>query len=270
MKMMSKVALALLGAVGATALSQSRVHLIDMYPRQCPDPNTPCTRNYLFRSNNPMEDKAMNFTKLVDFLRTAAGSECGVKLPESFLIVDVLLENPTDPGYYNELDFWKANPANGTAVKMMTLGSAIDPDPLSQNERDKLVASGKWAVEGDGDHLDDRLQTVNSMLKNVTQGAPKLFLAHCNAGCDRTGEFIGAYGMKYLGYNTTTMYGNAQKQCGRPPNYYATEAIKWYCLTLQSQGVQGLGDCLTFAGCKAFGDCDAHNPTPSVNPCPVA
>lgn len=269
MKMMTQVGLALLGVAGTAALTQSRVHLVDMYPRQCPDANAPCVRNYLFRCNNPVEDKVLNFTKLVDSLQLAASSECSVELPSSFVVVDVFLENPTDPGYFQEEKYWKDNPSKGSLVNMLTLGSLTDPDPLSDSERAKLVASGNWAIQGDGDHLDDRLANVNAMLKNVTQ-VSKVLVAHCNAGCDRTGEFIGAYGMRYLGYNATTMYGNAKNQCGRPPNYYSTEALKWYCLTLQSRGVKDLGDCTSFAGCKFLGDCNPHNATPSVNPCPTA
>ena len=35
----------------------------------------------------------------------------------------------------------------------------------------------------------------------------------------------------------TKAYGEACKQCGRCPNYYATQAIGWWCLTMQARGV---------------------------------
>jgi|EP00966_Prymnesium_polylepis_P283578 hypothetical protein len=104
------------------------------------------------------------------------------------------------------------------------------------------------------------------MLDNAS--SPTVLYAHCNAGCDRTGEFIAAYGMTHLGYNVTTAYGEACRQCGRCPNYYSTSAIGWWCLTLQREGHTDLGDCLAFAGCKFLGDCEAHNATLALHPCP--
>eukprot|EP01062_Namystynia_karyoxenos_P024838 TRINITY_DN19717_c0_g1_i1.p2 TRINITY_DN19717_c0_g1~~TRINITY_DN19717_c0_g1_i1.p2 ORF type:complete len:291 (+),score=117.15 TRINITY_DN19717_c0_g1_i1:71-874(+) len=266
MRALAAAALLLCGS--AAAVDPKRVHLIDAYPRQCPGGAGSCVRNYLFRGNNPVEDKVFNFTKLMTVIRGAASTGCGVTLPEDFTFVDLDLENPTDKGYFKEESYWKAHPEQGRVVNWPTLGSLVDPDPMTAAMRSKLVDSGSWAVEGSADHLDARLKETRAMLLNVTS-KPVIMYAHCNAGCDRTGEFIGAYAMTYLGYNSTTMYGAGAEQCGRPPNYYATEALKWWCFTLQQkQGVSGLGDCTAFAGCKAFGDCNPHNATPPAHPCP--
>ena len=59
--------------------------------------------------------------------------------------------------------------------------------------------------------------------------APTVMYVHCSAGCDRTGEFIGAYAMRYLGYNVTTAMGEACRQCGRCPNYFSSSALGWWC-----------------------------------------
>ena len=58
-------------------------------------------------------------------------------------------------------------------------------------------------------------------------------------------------------------------ECGRPPNYYSTHALEWYCLTLQYGGVSEkvLGDCTGFATCEPFGDCvPTTNATTSTAP----
>jgi len=248
-----------------SALDPKRVHLVDMYPRTCPDGGNDCPRNYLFRGNNPVSNGVFNFTALTDALRTAASGECGVKLPETFQFVDVDLENPTDKGYSVELKFWKQNPTLGHAVTWPLLGSALEPKHTPG--RDGLVKSGKWAVAGNADGLVKRLNETRTMLLNTT-AAPTVMFAHCNAGCDRTGEFIGAYAMTYMGYNVTTAMGEGCRQCGRCPNYFASSAIGWWCLTLKAQGRTDIGNCLDFCGCKLFKSCDAHNATHPAHPCP--
>ena len=164
-----------------------------------------------------------------------------------------------------EVDFWKAHAERGHLIKWITSGSLLEPKHTP--DRDGLVKSGRWAILGSADHLSERIAATRAMLQNAS--GPTVFYAHCNAGCDRTGEFIAAYGMSILGYNVTTAYAEACRQCGRCPNYYSTSAIGWWCLTLQNDGRPNLGDCLNFAGCKVFGDCDAHNATPSAHPCPT-
>ena len=64
---------------------------------------------------------------------------------------------------------------------------------------------------------------------------------------------IGAFRMSTVTSPQITaadMYALDVAECGRPPNYYSTHALEWYCLLLQDQGVQGLGDCLGFATCN--------------------
>ena len=251
--------LLLLLARPSLAVSPGKVHLIDTYPRIQP-------HNYLFRGNNPVVDGTFNFTALVNVMRQKAAAECGVALPEAFRFVDLSLENPTDPGYFQEKAFWDANPRAGELDSYPTLGSLQDvKHPVG--DADELVKSGDWAIQGHADYLPERLAAVHASLTN-TSGPPTIFYAHCNAGCDRTGEFFGAYAMSYLGYNVTTAMGEACKQCGRCPNYYATNSIGWWCLTLEAQGRTDVGPCLDFASCKPLGDCTARNATPLEDDCP--
>ena len=283
-----------------------RLHLVDMWPRAAP-------RHFLFRGNNPMTKGNSTFPlgSLKQMLHDAASNECGVALPETLRFVDLDLENPTDPGYKDEVDFWIGR-TDGALMKWATLGTLLDIH--STPFKDSLVSSGKWAIQGHGDHLTERLEATRAMLTNAS-APPTVFYAHCNAGCDRTGEFIGACAhalrppslntlhivprpatplrlppaaslhrtagspyvgaradaMRYLGYNVTTAMGEACRQCGRCPNFYATNSIGWYCLTLRERfNLTHLGDCTDFAGCHYLGDCDAHNPTHPANPCPTA
>ena len=62
------------------------------------------------------------------------------------------------------------------------------------------------------------------------------------------------------------MYALDISECGRPPNYFSTHALEWYCLTLQYSGVstEVLGDCTGFATCEPFGDCVPTNNSSAV------
>lgn len=272
----------------SVALDPKRVHLIDAYPRSNPI-------NLLFRGNNPIEKGSheFNLTAVVSTLRMKAQSECNTSIPENARFFDLDLENPTDPGYFTEVAFWKQHPELGQVGSptlpgtWMTLGSVLEPKYTPF--RDTYVKNGSWAVQGHGDYLSQRINATRSLLLDITQ--PKILYVHCNAGCDRTGEFIAAYGLTHLDYNITTAYGEACRQCGRCPNYYATQALGWWCLTLQQEQQSSVmaaragaasapfvdargqdmpyGNCLDFAGCKFLGDCDAHGATPLPDDCPA-
>eukprot|EP00466_Bigelowiella_natans_P006244 jgi/Bigna1/140900/aug1.59_g15608 len=234
---MAMLCVAVLGILAAPCLGidPKRVHLVDMFPRQSLNASPNIVRNYIFRGNNPVEDGQFAFDKLLDTVRASASTECGVTLPEKFRVVDIDLENLSDPGQKTELDFWKNHPELGEVFSWPTLGTILD---VKHTPFEKEVVS-------------------------------TVFYVHCNAGCDRTGEFIGSYMMSYLGYNATTAMGEDCRQCGRCPNFYATNAMGFWCLTLQERKERtNLGNCKDFAGCKYLGDCNAHNPTHPANPCP--
>ena len=251
-------------------IKPERVHLVDMHPRDAP-------RNFMFRGNSPTSKNSttgkyqLDYDVLVSALRTAAADECNVTLPATFPagygIVDVDLENLFDDGYEAELKYWQAHPEQGEAIKWITLGSLLEPKHTPF--RDALVANGTWAIEGNGDYLVERLAQLRSMLlSDWGSDPPTVLYVHCSAGCDRTGEFIGAYAMRYLGYNVTTAMGEACRQCGRCPNYFSSSALGWWCLT-EKQNRSDVGDCLDFAGCTLFKDCHAHGPTAPANICPT-
>ena len=253
-------------ADSGTPLDPKRIHLVDAGPR-----------HFLFRGNNPTvrgngsSSYSFALAELTALVRAAAARECNVTLPSQIRVLDVDLENPTDPGYFAELGFWRNQPETvGALLRWPTYGTLLDVRRTPAALRGELVRSGKWAMSGDADHLADRLATLRSLVLDESAPPTVLYL-HCNAGCDRTGEVVGAYAMTYLRYNVTTAMGEACRQCGRCPNYYATNSIGWWCLTLQEVHNRTLGPCADFAECKFGGDCTPIGPTrPAAGHCPSA
>ena len=147
--------------LGYVAFNPGRMHLVDMYPRENPT-------NFLLRGDNPVVNGALNLTALVAALTTITAAECGVTLPSGARFVDLDLENPSDPGYFAELQFWKANPSLGYAESWTTLGSLLVPKVTPHP--DEVVANGSWAIAGHADHLPERLAATRALLTNTSGG----------------------------------------------------------------------------------------------------
>ena len=230
------------------SVTPSRVHLIDAHPRGAPT-------NFLFRGNNPVTNGTFNFTGLLSVLRAKAAGECGVMLPDSVRFDDRDLENPTDPGFGAERAFWRQHPELGSLEPWPTLGSVLEVKRTPAPRRQELVANGSWAVQGHADYLASRLEQTRALLAN-TSGPPTVLFAHCNAGCDRTGEVVGSYRLKFHPMiNVTQMYALDVAECGRPPNYWSTMALEWFCIYMQENGRGDLTGCTDFAKCKFAGKC---------------
>ena len=102
------------------------------------------------------------------------------------------------------------------------------------------------------DKLPTRIAELRTMLR--TKGnVSSAILVHCTAGCDRTGEVIGAYRLGTpLALNVSQMYSLDTAECGRSPNYWSTTALEWWCeqLLLATAPPVLVGNCTAFASCK--------------------
>lgn len=46
------------------------------------------------------------------------------------------------------------------------------------------------------------------------------------------------------------------KECGRPPNYFGTGGLEWWCIYYSiNHGDLDIGDCLNLADCTPFKSC---------------
>lgn len=98
-----------------------------------------------------------------------------------------------------------------------------------------------WAI----DQLPSRLAAVRSMILTPRPN-PLVIYWHCEAGCDRTGEFSGAYYVTYENYNITGAFARDTLECGRAPNYFSQGALGWFCLSYEYVNGVNIGDCLNF------------------------
>ena len=225
--------------------------------------------NFLFRSNMPLAYNATGVALESDFgyedlseaVRDRAAEECGAAVPEEFFLLEVTLNNALDDTQgLVAVRAWHSTTENmglGRLVEWPIGTAGIIPAARVPAQQRSTYAQNMWEV----DQIPQRVQELNSLLamKEPAWGGGKALVVavHCSAGCDRTGEMIGAWRLEAYtsGWfesqmSAADMYALDVSECTRAPNYYSTHALEWYCLYLQDQGMQGLGDCLSFATCE--------------------
>ena len=228
-------------------LDYTRVHLVDHNPE---------TSNFLFRGNMPVVNGAFAYDTLIDYFQKRA-AEAKVSLPTSgFKLVDISLNNDFDgKDFKAEKAFWdnETNAKYGHFVNWPLVGGLVSPSKFSKSEREKMANGSVWKI----DKLPKRVDEIRSMMNtpNAENASSTFFYVHCTAGCDRTGEMVGSYRMKFTQENISSVYAHDIFECGRPPNYWSTTALEWFCVYVQENGRPDLDGCTSFAKCKFGGKC---------------
>jgi hypothetical protein len=223
-------------------LEFSRVHFVDRIGT-----------SWLFRGNFPtITTNGTNGTtvryadpELFEYMALRAQSEGNATLPPqgtynfTTISFDSVLEIGTE---IVEMDWFAANP-NYTLTFWPLFGELLPPADVSNETRQEALANTTqfWEI----DQLPARIDDLHAeMVAANDAGKPLVVYVHCDAGCDRTGEFSGAYYMRWLGYNVTGAYALDTYCCGRAPDWWSTCAIAWYCYTESYVLSENLGNCL--------------------------
>jgi hypothetical protein len=247
--------LLVLAVTAQASLSYSRVHLVH---------HNPDTNNFYFRGNMPVNDTSKTFQyDLLQQYFSQRAEAAGLVFPEENYLVDIIFNNPID-SKKAEKEFWKNNPDKGKAVNWVLFGNIIPPSTVPEDQLENWCINDNttvWAI----DQIPTRIETLHKWMADNSTGVPQVFYTHCSAGCDRTGEFVGSYRTRFMldsvpFQNITGVYALDVSECGRPPNFYSTTALEWYCYTYQFQFNKDIGACTEFATCKPFGDCE-----PTIN-----
>jgi hypothetical protein len=252
----------LLLAPAGAMLDYSRVHLVD---------HDPHTGNLLFRGNMPANGThVFAIDLLLQYLRQRA-HEASIDFPVAgnFTLTDISLNNDFDgKDFKAERDFWadSASKRLGNFVNWpLGLAGIVGPGHYPRSKVGPMSNGSVWKV----DKIPSHVAQIRAWLL-AKQDKPVVQYVHCTAGCDRTGEVIGAYRMRYQpanGFEGTPvipMYALDTKECGRSPNYWSTMALEWFCEYIKyndvGAGAAHIGDCEGFATCKFAKKCQpTHN-----------
>ena len=226
----------------AESLNPSRVHLVDADGS-----------NLLFRGNMPTVNHSFAYSTLTNLLKQRTEAK-GLIFPSNFSLVVVSFNNDFDgQDFKAEKAFWKQHtPELGRLINWpLGLAGIVPPKDVPSHEREKMANGSVWKI----DKVPQRVVALRQLL--TTKAArPTVIYVHCTAGCDRTGEVVGSYRLKFHPMiNVTQMYALDVAECGRPPNYWSTMALEWFCIYMQENGRGDLTGCTDFAKCKFAGKC---------------
>jgi len=192
--------------------------------------------NYLFRGNEPKI--LLNDTLVVayDLLKTymaASAKKSGFLLPDDFYLLDLkYVYTPADPFEKPDIAleeaFFKQYPSYGEVQVEDIWGDAEDPNFLPSDEAEKkAVTLSQWQH----DNLPVYIPALRQLLYTPTNRSLVIY-AHCECGCDRTGEIAAAYVMAFQNVTYQKAIAWDRAIAGRPilPNHKF--AVEWYCYYL--------------------------------------
>lgn len=230
-------------AVRAEDFDPNKVHLMDFSS----------TGNLLFRGNMPTvtvnNTRRFAYPEMMALFQKEAGA-ASAPWPANGAVpyLHILsFNNPleiTDIIY--EIEYAAAHPDAVALDFWVLVGNPLSPSLFTTAEQQEFctnASSGLWSV----DQLPPRLTNLSTMM-HTAYSTPRAFYIHCEAGCDRTGEFAASYYMQYGSYNSgplnqTAALARDTVECGRAPEQLSIIAEEWYCLWLQFNGVRNPAPC---------------------------
>ena len=201
------------------SLRKERVHLVDNV-----------NGVLLFRSNVPINLPAgtrdqtqgvFAYNDLINFMRQNS-AEQNVAFPQNPVLVDIsLLNNIIEaPTLDIERSFFSNNPSLGRFINQPVYGALLSPNDVPN------VISNEVARLEDVDDLQTRISNLRSMMENASPNT--VFVIHCMSGEDRTGEYIGAYSLRYLNMTFDEYIALDTSQVGRAPVRPSQNGVRWY------------------------------------------
>lgn len=203
-------------------LKPERVHIVDIKGE-----------NWLFRGNMPFKGeykkRSFAYEELMNaFKQRIKYHQYHKDIPKDAYIVDISLLNLFEfEDVAIERNFFIDNYKKGKFINWPVLG--VD-NLIEGNSKIDMVLT-----HHDHKIMQKRLSLLTEMLEKKYD-KPVIFYVHCNAGCDRTGQFVASYRMTYKASNYFDAMRSNKLECGRKPNKFSVNAIKSYCEYLQERG----------------------------------
>ena len=232
-------------APNAERVRSERVHLVDY--RMDEDGKV-----WLFRGADPVVGKhTFAYEALVAAMRAAAAKK-NVTLPQDFHLVDVSFLFIERADLAAEKEFFAANPDKGEFLQYPIFG-VVGPAWLhrvlnlagalvSPSEAQAALENAQRAAAPVWSRLDIAAVQALHRLMEEAHDRPVVIYAHCFAGCDRTGEVIGAYRMQHMDMGLRDVYALSTQECGRPIRKPNRRALQAYCTYLGRTDCAALGN----------------------------
>ena len=228
--------------------------------------------NFLFRGGSPVYNQSIfDYDGLSDTMKNWVGI-----WPERYylVVISLLDDNPDGDGpeLAVEREFFDSNPDRGQLIWWPIAGTPDCYFSFSPGEREqRLQTLDEWLehLASRTDMLSQWLEFPNTLPKPSPPDIPHVFYVHCDGGCDRTAEIIGAYRLRYQGRPWLDVW--SEQPCLRRPapsgsgvklpsplgcNNY--RALQWYAFWLIREFGFNLTDIGYDGGCSDPGG--VHQP----------
>ena len=213
----------------------------------------------------PTNETGFAYDELIAFMKNRSETEgSGTVFPDNVRLAVISLNNDFDgKDFRQEREFWdhEAHEALGNLTQWpIGVAGVLPPSAFPVDDRDWMAnesnPEGVWCI----DQVPSRVRTIRRMLLTPSD-PPVAIYVHCTAGCDRTGEMIGAYIIEHVSQNVTEMYAEDTKQCGRSPDYFST-AVSYVCVRACARAVSiSVSVCLSLNGLVVvFLEVTRHDP----------
>lgn len=173
--------------------NKSRVHLVDYNIEN---------NSYFFRGPAPVVNNEFAYEDLTLLMKQDAKKK-GINLPNDFYLIDFSLLSVELIEIEVEKKFFKKYKDLGEYVNYPIIGASY----LDMDKPVKVIR--------------------NHILQKYKK--PTILYVHCIGGCDKTGEIIGGYRMKYLANNFKEAYELNLKECGRDMHSLHKLSLRKYC-----------------------------------------
>ena len=187
--------------------------------------------NLLFRGSDAViRGKAFAIDELVERMKEAAQKN-KIPFPKEFYLVDVSLLSIERGSLEIEERFFADNAHRGEFVNIPVFGI------LPSSGVNKYLASLSAFVNGisglDNGSISFDIKAVETIRRQLTRrdkSIPIIVYVHCMAGCDRTGEVVAEYRLKFKkDISLAQAVEMNNKECGRPQDAHNIAAIKKFC-----------------------------------------
>ncbi len=206
--------------------------------------------NFLFRGPVPTvrpfnQPLTYDYGGLTEAMRHATPS--GLSLPGNYMLIDVCLLHANETEEIAAIQsFFNDNPDLGSVTLNDTYGTPNCYFQMSEPEVQELLNTfDTWLQE----RLIDCAVSIRTWLDTSPFPVPVIVYVHCDGGCDRTAEIIGAYRLRYMNWSWADIA--TDQPCGRPLGCDNYRALQWYAFWLNAtQGFSLTGIGIDDAGCS--------------------
>ncbi|CAK8163561.1 exported hypothetical protein [Candidatus Xenohaliotis californiensis] len=201
--------------------------------------------NWLFRGDLPVYNNEFKYSDLYMVMHNEAMRVKNIDMPNNLFIVDINLLLSDSDNIKTEFAFFKKYPAIGEIFNWPIFGTpSVKKVKVFGKIVDNVVPNNGRLFGLLYDYENYYPQHVSLLinLMNRVYKSPRVFYIHCDVGCDRVSEIVGAYRMNNMNMSLLDSYNTTSVECSGM-HYFSKSALEWYCYYMRNYSGK-VGQCI--------------------------